>query len=149
MNSINEFIKSSNLEDLDDYDLANAIIEQGQATAVVEDKKQIQFLNKMYELLKEIFNNIKNGFNYWKENDPVVLTLTNETKALWYRVSPELANVLSSSAKIYKNIAVFVINCKQYIINVAYNVEKDAIIFFSDLFCCVVNGLLKQQPTEA
>ena len=54
MNSINEFIKSSNLEDLDDYDLANAIIEQGQATAVVEDKKQIQFLNKMYELLKEI-----------------------------------------------------------------------------------------------
>ena len=150
MDSIKNFIESSNLEDLDDYDLADAIIERGQITSVVKDKKQIQFLNKMYELLKELFTKIKNGFNYWKEHDPVVMTLSNETKALWYRVSPELANVLSSSAKIYKNIAVFVINCKQYAINLMYNTEKGVIVFFSDLFCCVVEGLLKKKPvTEA
>ena len=150
MNSIKEFIKSSNLEDLDDYDLTEAIIKRGQITDVIKDKKEVKFLDKMYKLLKELFTKLKDGFNYWKEHDPVIMTLSNESKALWYRVSPELANVLSSSVKIYKNIAVFIINCRQYIINVAYNVEKDVIVFFSDLFCCVVEGLLKpKSATEA
>lgn len=145
---LSKFINSIHLENLDNFDLVNAKIEKINIDTLVKDNNEKDLLNKIINFLQKVFKKLQESYNYLRDNSPIIITLEREVKALWFRISPEIKNVLVSSSKIYKNIALFTIGLKQYSINLIYDTQKNIVIFFSDLFCLVINGLFSSTESE-
>lgn len=144
---INNFIKTIKVEDISDFNLADLVIKRSETGSLVEASPEDKnLIEKALNLLSQIINKIKESYIYLKEHSEVIRTIDYEIRVLWSKVSPDIANILTGSARIYKNVAVFCIGFKQYSIDIIYNTQKEVISFVSDLFCLVVNKIFKPQP---
>lgn len=142
---IQEYIDGLKFSELTSHDYVEEILSKELSKENVSEIKK--FFEKIQNFLSELCERIKENIQYAVETSPVIQTFKQELQVLWSKVSPEIRNILISSAQIVKFVSCFIINSHQYLVNVICDMRKNTVIIISDLFCLVVNGIFK--PTVA
>ena len=142
---IQEYIDDLKFSELTSHDNVEEILSKELSKENVSEIKK--FFEKIQNFLSELCERIKENIQYAVETSPVIQTFKQELQVLWSKVSPEIRNILISSAQIVKFVSCFIINSHQYLVNVICDMRKNTVIIISDLFCLVVNGIFR--PTVA